>query len=140
MGLAISSMEMCAITSLLCISLLHTRPLEHKYRAVLLGTQEGRCEPADGVLSGPFIVMLLTPVCGLERLSSQPGVGTYSIPQIVTRVRARFQKYINMAIANHLSAHVMSKAVPLMRVYYCCNLHFLRIGGYEFLMQNCRPV
>jgi len=50
----------------------------------------------------------------------QPGVGTYTIPQTVTRVRAGFQKYINMAIANHLSAHVMS--------------------GYEFLMQNCRPV
>jgi len=50
----------------------------------------------------------------------QPGVGTYSIPQLVTRVRARFQKYINMAIANHLSAHVMS--------------------GYEFLMQNYRAM
>lgn len=48
----------------------------------------------------------------------QPGVGTYSVPQVVTRVRATFQKYVNMAIANHLSAHVMS--------------------GYEFLMQNYR--
>jgi hypothetical protein len=51
----------------------------------------------------------LTCGCSLERLSLQPGVGTYSVPQLVTRVRARFQKYINMAIANHLSAHVMSK-------------------------------
>ncbi|KAH9053019.1 hypothetical protein EDB83DRAFT_1191042 [Lactarius deliciosus] len=50
----------------------------------------------------------------------QPGVGTYSVPQVVTRVRARFQKYINMAIANHISAHVMS--------------------GYEFLMQNYRAM
>ncbi|KAI9442826.1 hypothetical protein BJY52DRAFT_1317826 [Lactarius psammicola] len=50
----------------------------------------------------------------------QPGVGTYSIPQIVTPVRAKFQKYTNMAIANHLSAHVMS--------------------GYEFLMQNYRAM
>jgi hypothetical protein len=32
--------------------------IEHEYRAVLLGTQEGRCEPADGVLSGSFVVVL----------------------------------------------------------------------------------
>ncbi len=59
-----------------------------------------------------FVVVLLTRGRTLERLSLQPGVGTYSVPQIVTRVRARFQKYINMAIANHLSAHVMSNAIP----------------------------
>ena len=91
---------------------MHTRLLEYEYRAVLLGTQEGRCEPTDGVLSGSFMVVALTHFCGLERLSPQPGVGTYSIPQIVTQVRARFQKYVNMAIANHLSAHVMSNVVP----------------------------
>ncbi|KAI0284407.1 hypothetical protein BC826DRAFT_1093741 [Russula brevipes] len=48
----------------------------------------------------------------------QPGVGTYSIPQIVTPFKARVQKYVNMAIANHLNAHVMS--------------------GYKFLMEHYR--
>ncbi|KAF8269883.1 hypothetical protein EI94DRAFT_1681284 [Lactarius quietus] len=46
----------------------------------------------------------------------QSGVGTFNTPQIVTPVRAAFQKYVNMAVANHLDAHIM--------------------GGYEFLMEN----
>ncbi|KAH9015971.1 hypothetical protein EDB83DRAFT_2439524 [Lactarius deliciosus] len=29
---------------------------------------------------------------------------------------------------------------PLMRVYSCCHLHILHIGGYEFLMQNYRAM
>ena len=43
----------------------------------------------------------------------QPGVGTFSVPQFVSPFRARAQKYLNMAIANHLNAHVMSM-VPLL--------------------------
>ncbi|KAH9167852.1 hypothetical protein EDB89DRAFT_1995238 [Lactarius sanguifluus] len=48
----------------------------------------------------------------------QSGVGTYTVPEVVTPVRAAFQKLLNMAIANHLDAHIM--------------------GGYEFLMENYR--
>jgi hypothetical protein len=60
--------------------------------------------------------MVYYQVCGYDLGTSnkisgmrlQPGVGTYSIPQIVTPFKARVQKYVNMAIANHLNAHVMS--------------------------------
>ncbi|KAH9167848.1 hypothetical protein EDB89DRAFT_2074482 [Lactarius sanguifluus] len=37
----------------------------------------------------------------------QSGVGTFNTPQIVTPIRAAFQKYVNMAVANHLDAHIM---------------------------------
>ncbi|KAI9439734.1 hypothetical protein H4582DRAFT_1942482 [Lactarius indigo] len=48
----------------------------------------------------------------------QSGVGTFNTPQIVTSIRAAVQKYVNMAVANHLDAHIM--------------------GGYEFLMEQYR--
>lgn len=47
----------------------------------------------------------------------QPGVGTFSVPEFVSPFRARAQKYINMAIANHLNAHVMSTLPFLMEMY-----------------------
>ena len=47
----------------------------------------------------------------------QPGVGTFSIPQFVSPFKARAQKYVNMAIANHLNAHVMSTQPFLARMY-----------------------
>ncbi|KAI9449825.1 hypothetical protein BJY52DRAFT_1126411 [Lactarius psammicola] len=37
----------------------------------------------------------------------QSGVGTFTIPQVITPVKAFIQKYVNMAIANHLDAHIM---------------------------------
>ncbi|KAH9041585.1 hypothetical protein EDB85DRAFT_1886281 [Lactarius pseudohatsudake] len=37
----------------------------------------------------------------------QSGVGTCTVPEVVTPVRAAFQKLLNMAIANHLDAHIM---------------------------------
>ncbi|KAI9463186.1 hypothetical protein BJY52DRAFT_1221680 [Lactarius psammicola] len=37
----------------------------------------------------------------------QSGVGTCTVPEVVTPVRATFQKLLNMAIANHLDAHIM---------------------------------
>ncbi|KAH8990234.1 hypothetical protein EDB92DRAFT_1865077 [Lactarius akahatsu] len=43
----------------------------------------------------------------------QSGVGTLNTPQIVTPIRAAFQKYVNMAIANHLDAHIMGTNVIL---------------------------
>ncbi|KAI0003871.1 hypothetical protein BJV74DRAFT_812169 [Russula compacta] len=46
----------------------------------------------------------------------QAGIGTYTIPEIATPFMAKLRKTIDMAIANHLDAHVM--------------------GGYEFLMEN----
>ncbi|KAI0299806.1 hypothetical protein BC826DRAFT_993448 [Russula brevipes] len=46
----------------------------------------------------------------------QAGIGTYTIPEIATPFMAKLQKTIDMAIGNHLDAHVM--------------------GGYEFLMEN----
>jgi len=46
----------------------------------------------------------------------QAGIGTYTIPQIATPLTARILKTMDMAIGNHLDAHVM--------------------GGYEFLMEN----
>jgi hypothetical protein len=46
----------------------------------------------------------------------QSGIGTYTIPEVVSPLRSNLHKLIDMAIANHLDAHVM--------------------GGYEFLMEN----
>ncbi|KAH8987092.1 hypothetical protein EDB86DRAFT_3082464 [Lactarius hatsudake] len=37
----------------------------------------------------------------------QSGVGTCTVPEVVTPIRAAFQKLLNMAIANHLDAHIM---------------------------------
>ncbi|KAF8274308.1 hypothetical protein EI94DRAFT_1794529 [Lactarius quietus] len=46
----------------------------------------------------------------------QAGIGTYTIPDIATPLVAKWKKTIDMAIGNHLDAHVM--------------------GGYEFLMEQ----
>ncbi|KAF8274309.1 hypothetical protein EI94DRAFT_1714127 [Lactarius quietus] len=46
----------------------------------------------------------------------QAGIGTYAIPQIATPMMVKWQKTIDMAIGNHLDAHVME--------------------GYEFLMER----
>ncbi|KAF8625618.1 hypothetical protein AX17_006803 [Amanita inopinata Kibby_2008] len=46
----------------------------------------------------------------------QAGIGTYTVPQIVTPLMAAFDKKVDEALAWHLDSHVMS--------------------GYEFLMQN----
>ncbi|KAI6031125.1 hypothetical protein PISMIDRAFT_441682 [Pisolithus microcarpus 441] len=46
----------------------------------------------------------------------QAGIGTYTIPQMVTPFYAKLSKTIDLMVGNHLDAHVMS--------------------GYEFLMQN----
>ena len=57
MGLATSSTRMYVLYPFVVLFLTVAR-IEHEYRAVLLGTQEGRCEPADGVLSGLFVVVV----------------------------------------------------------------------------------
>jgi len=46
----------------------------------------------------------------------QAGIGTYTIPEIVTPFWAKVDQTLDMAFGNHLDAHVM--------------------GGYEFLMEN----
>ncbi|KAI9437109.1 hypothetical protein BJY52DRAFT_1130131 [Lactarius psammicola] len=43
----------------------------------------------------------------------QSGVGTFTIPQVITPVKAFIQKYVNMAIANHLDAHIMGTILTL---------------------------
>ncbi|KDR70831.1 hypothetical protein GALMADRAFT_102896 [Galerina marginata CBS 339.88] len=48
----------------------------------------------------------------------QAGIGTYTIPQIAKPLTAKFHKLMDAMVGVHLDAHVM--------------------GGYEFLMQNCR--
>jgi hypothetical protein len=65
--------------------------VEYKRRSILLDSQERRRRSTNGLLSG----LLVWP------LAPQPGVGTYSVPQIVTPLKARAQKYVNMVIANH---------------------------------------
>ncbi|KAI0253200.1 hypothetical protein BJV78DRAFT_1123425 [Lactifluus subvellereus] len=46
----------------------------------------------------------------------QAGIGTYTIPEIATPFMTSVHKNIDMALGNHLDAHIM--------------------GGYEFLMEN----
>ncbi|OBZ76826.1 hypothetical protein A0H81_02949 [Grifola frondosa] len=49
----------------------------------------------------------------------QAGIGTYTVPEVVTSMTIKFRKTVDCMFASHLDAHVM--------------------GGYEFLMQNYRP-
>lgn len=93
-----------------------TVALEYKRRAILRSPQKGRWESTSGLLPGLFVWSRLTAVVSGVR-PPQPGVGTFSVPQFVSPFRARAQKYLNMAIANHLNAHVMSTPPFLMRMY-----------------------
>ena len=54
----------------------------------------------------------------LETSSPQSGVGTIATPQVATPVRVAFQKYLNMAVANHLDAHIMGTSCSFMRVLF----------------------
>ncbi|KAI9442825.1 hypothetical protein BJY52DRAFT_1194667 [Lactarius psammicola] len=44
----------------------------------------------------------------------QSGVGTFTTPQVVTPIRAAFQKYVNLAVANHLDAHIMGTRLRIL--------------------------
>ncbi len=54
----------------------------------------------------------------VTRTSPQSGVGTFATPQIVTPIRAALQKYVNIAVANHLDAHIMRTSCWLVRVLF----------------------
>jgi hypothetical protein len=67
---------------------------------------------------------------------SQAGIGTYSIPEMATPMMAKVSKTVDMMIGNHLNAHVMGQYfIHLLLPYSVANI---KIGGYEFLMQNCK--
>jgi hypothetical protein len=119
MALAISSTQMyvMVLTRLpLCVA---EPPLaEHEYCAVFHHPGEGRQGPTDGLLPGPSVAIWHRRACTVTRTSPQSGVGTFATPQVVTPIRAAFQKYLNMAIANHLDAHIMGTSCSLIRVLF----------------------
>lgn len=60
-----------------------------------------------------YQVRLIWPMiwyCGGDTVTQtfpQSGVGTCATPQVMTPIRATFQKYVNMVLANHLDGHIM---------------------------------
>ena len=49
---------------------------------------------------------------------------------------AKWKKTLDMAIANHLDAHVMGASSYLI-VTVLSTLTLILVGGYEFLMEQC---
>ncbi|KAI0053464.1 hypothetical protein FA95DRAFT_1531273 [Auriscalpium vulgare] len=92
-------------------------PSSHQYRTIVLcfdGT--GDQFDADNSNIVQLFSMLKKDDRSQQMVYYQAGIGTYTVPQIATPFMASLDKTIDMAIGNHLDAHVMS--------------------GYEFLMQN----
>ncbi|KAI0308384.1 hypothetical protein B0F90DRAFT_1682382 [Multifurca ochricompacta] len=92
-------------------------PPSHEARTLVLcfdGT--GDQFDADNSNIIQFFSMLKKDDKSQQLVYYQAGIGTYTIPEVATPLMARIQKSIDMAIGNHLDAHVM--------------------GGYEFLMEQ----
>ncbi|KAI9455937.1 hypothetical protein BJY52DRAFT_1213126 [Lactarius psammicola] len=92
-------------------------PPSHEARTLVLcfdGT--GDQFDADNSNIIQFFSMLKKDDKSQQLVYYQAGIGTYTIPDIATPFVAKVKKCIDMAIGNHLDAHVM--------------------GGYEFLMEQ----
>ncbi|KAI0278629.1 hypothetical protein BGY98DRAFT_916781 [Russula aff. rugulosa BPL654] len=92
-------------------------PPSHNARTVVL-CFDGTGDQFDGDNSNivQFNSMLKKDDKNQQVVYYQSGIGTYTIPEIVGPLRSKLHMLVDMAIANHLDAHVM--------------------GGYEFLMEN----
>ncbi|KAF8481731.1 hypothetical protein DFH94DRAFT_732636 [Russula ochroleuca] len=92
-------------------------PPSHKSRTIILcfdGTGDQFDTDNSNIIQ--FFSMLKKDDKSQQVVYYQAGIGTYTIPEIATPFWSNVQKKIDMAIGNHLDAHVM--------------------GGYEFLMEN----
>ncbi|KAI0003870.1 hypothetical protein BJV74DRAFT_490807 [Russula compacta] len=91
-------------------------PSHEARRLVLCFDRAGGQFSADNSNIVQFFSMLKKDDASQQIVYYQAGIGTYTIPEVATPLMAKVQKTIDMAIANHLDAHVMS--------------------GYQFLMEN----
>ncbi|KDR71517.1 hypothetical protein GALMADRAFT_74846 [Galerina marginata CBS 339.88] len=94
-----------------------TIPPDHPYRTLVLcfdGT--GDQFDADNSNIVEFFAMLKKDNPAKQLVYYQAGIGTYTVPQIVSPMMSKFSQTLDMAVAWNLDAHIM--------------------GGYEFLMQN----
>jgi len=94
-----------------------TIPIEHPYRTLVVcfdGTGEQFALDNSNVVE--FVSLLKKDDPSQQLVYYQAGIGTYTVPQIVTPGLAKLRKLEDEAIAWNLDAHIM--------------------GGYEFLMQN----
>ncbi|KAJ7160302.1 hypothetical protein C8R46DRAFT_1194678 [Mycena filopes] len=92
-------------------------PPDHPFRTLVLcfdGT--GDQFDADNSNIVQFFSMLPKADRSRQMVYYQAGIGTYTAPQVATPMMSRISKFIDMAVAWNIDAHVM--------------------GGYEFLMQN----
>ncbi|CAK5266459.1 unnamed protein product [Mycena citricolor] len=92
-------------------------PPDHPHRTLIVcfdGTGESFGSDNSNVIQ--FFSLLPKADRSKQMVYYQTGIGTYTSPQIMTPLRAKFAQLLDEAIAWSLDAHVM--------------------GGYEFLMQN----
>jgi uncharacterized protein (DUF2235 family) len=66
----------------------------------------------------------------IKNSASQSGIGTYTIPEVVDPLRSKLHMLIDMAIANHLDAHVMGTLyyVDVSGAFRHAHKHFLYRG------------